>query len=125
MFRKGRSELLDYVLARLANVPVELHPGGLEDSDRRIADLGPDAIPRNQRYRVPRQGYAGLLLLEIVSVDLDKVAPLLWDLVLWEDGIDRARIHAGPAIDALVRVYVVHRSGIGGVNTVHGTDLDT
>jgi len=28
-------------------------PDGLEDANRRIADLGSDAVPRNQGYRVP------------------------------------------------------------------------
>ena len=52
-------ELEYFVLARLErfagrlHVPVELHAGRLEHADRRVADLRPDTIARDERYRVP------------------------------------------------------------------------
>ena len=64
-----------------------------------------------------------LLLLEVVGVDLDVFAPLLRDLVLGEDGVDRARINARAAVDALIRVDEIHGRCVVGVNTVHGADL--
>src|SRR5437660_4337395 len=65
-----------------------------------------------------------LLLLEVVGVDLDVFAPLLRDLVLGKDGVDRARINARAAVDALIRVDEIHGRGVIGVNTVDGANLD-
>src|SRR6266849_7101319 len=62
-------------------------------------------------------------ILEIVGVDLDVFAPLLRDLVLGEDGVDRARINASAAVDALIWIDEIHRRCVVGVNTVHGADL--
>src|SRR5579863_3271782 len=64
------------------------------------------------------------LLLEVVGVNFDEVPPLLRDLVLGEDGVDRARVDARAAVDALVRIDVVHVRGVVGVNAVHRADLD-
>src|ERR1700682_5114911 len=64
-----------------------------------------------------------LPVFEIVGVDLDEIAPLLRNLVLGEDRVDRTRIHARTAIDALVRVDVIHVCRIVGVDAVHRTDL--
>src|SRR5437870_3732856 len=63
------------------------------------------------------------LLLEVVVVDLDEVCPLGRDLVLGEDRVHRARIHARAAVDALVRVDVVHVRGVVGVDAVDGANL--
>src|SRR5207248_6012637 len=63
------------------------------------------------------------LLLEVVGVDLDVVAPLCRHLVLGEDGVDRARVHASTAVDALVGIDVVHVRGVVGVDAVDRTDL--
>src|SRR5579859_5717066 len=63
------------------------------------------------------------LLLEVVGVDLDEVAPLCRHLVLGEDGVDRARIHASAAVDALVGIDVVHVRGVVGVDAVDRADL--
>src|SRR5438477_215997 len=68
-------------------------------------------------------GFGGLLL-EVVGVDLDEVPPLLRDLVLGEDGVDRAGIDAGAAVDALVGVDEVHVGRIVGVDAVDRADLD-
>src|SRR5579859_6712546 len=64
------------------------------------------------------------LLFEVVRVNFDEVPPLLWDLVLGEDRVDRARIDACAAVDALVRIDVVHVRRVVGVNAVDRAHLD-
>src|SRR5579859_4307991 len=64
------------------------------------------------------------LLFEVVRVNFDEVPPLLWDLVLGEDRVDRARIDACSAVDALVRIDVVHVRRVVGVNAVDRAHLD-
>src|SRR6202158_26993 len=66
-----------------------------------------------------------LPVFEIVSVDLDEIAPLLRDLVLGKDRVDRTRVHARAAVDALVRVDVIHLRSVVGMDAVHRTNLDT
>src|ERR1700674_873075 len=65
-----------------------------------------------------------LPVFEIVGVDLDEIAPLLRNLVLGKDRVDRTRVYARAAVDALVRVDVIHRRGVVGVDAVHRTDLN-
>src|ERR1700737_2955199 len=64
-----------------------------------------------------------LPVFEIVSVDLDEIAPLLRNLVLGKDRVDRTRVHARAAVDALIRVDVIHLRSVVGVDAVHRTDL--
>src|ERR1700730_16903408 len=64
-----------------------------------------------------------LPVFEVVGVDLDEIAPLLRNLVLREDSVDRTRVHARSAVDALVRVDVIHRCSVVCMNAVHGTNL--
>src|SRR3982074_1079837 len=66
-----------------------------------------------------------LPVFEIVSVDLDEIAPLLWNLVRGKDRVDGTRVHARAAVDALVRVDVIHLCRIVGVDAVHRTNLHT
>src|SRR3954471_17123965 len=69
-------------------------------------------------------------LLEVVRVDLDELVPLVGDLVLREAGVDRARLDAGVAVDALLRIDVEHldRVVVGlvrrRVDAVDRADLD-
>src|ERR1700680_3560778 len=65
------------------------------------------------------------LMLEIVCVDLDEVAPLFWYLVFRENRVNWARIDAGTTVYALVGIYHVKLRVVIGVDAVHGTDLDT
>src|SRR5690242_12207815 len=65
-----------------------------------------------------------LPVFEIVGVDLDEIAPLLRDLVFGKDRVHRAGIDAGAAVDALVRVDVVHVRRVVRVNTVDRANLD-
>src|SRR5258708_26567857 len=69
------------------------------------------------------QQVAYLPVFEIVGVDLDEIAPLLRDLVLGKDRVDGTGVDARAAVDALVRVDVVHRRGVVGVDAVHRTYL--
>jgi hypothetical protein len=69
------------------------------------------------------QQLAYLPVFEIVGVDLDEIAPLLGNLVLGKDSVHRTRIHARAAVDALVRVDVIHRRGVVRVDAVDGTNL--
>src|ERR1700694_4447015 len=64
-----------------------------------------------------------LPVFEIVGVDLDEIAPLLRDLVLGKDRVDRTRGHARAAVDELVRVDEVHRRRVVRVDAVDRTDL--
>ena len=64
-------------------------------------------------------------LLEVIGVDLDELLPFGRDLVLRKDGVHRAGIHAGTAIDALVGIDVVHVCRVVGVDAVDRADLDT
>ena len=113
MFGERCSEFRDRRLAGLLDVPFELNPGRLEDADGGVADLWTDAVPRDQRYGMPTQSVevgvsSRLPVFEIVGVDLDEVAPLLGHLILRKDGVDRARIDASAAVNALVGVDVIH-----------------
>ena len=56
-------------------------------------------------YRVSRLS-ARLLAGEVLGVDRRVLRPLLGELVLGEAGVDRARLDAGVAVDALVGVDV-------------------
>src|SRR4029077_4977272 len=53
MRRQRRPELLDRAVARLLDVPVELHAVRFEDAYRRVADLRPDAVAGHKCDRVP------------------------------------------------------------------------
>src|SRR5260370_754364 len=64
-----------------------------------------------------------LPVFEIVGVDLDEIAPLLRDLVLGKDRVDGTGVDARAAVDALVRVDVVHRRAVVVVDPVHRTSL--
>ena len=76
-------------------------------------------------WRVTGSLNAGLMpVFEVVDVDLDEVAPLLRDLVLRKDGVDRAGINARPAVDALVGVDVIHVCRVVRVDAVDRADLD-
>jgi len=72
-------------------------------------------------------GQTGLTWLlpirEVVGVDLDEVSPLFGNLILWKDRVDRTRINARPAVDALVWVDEVHLRSIIGVNAIDRADL--
>src|SRR6185312_1908296 len=70
-------------------------------------------------------------LREVVGVDLGVLLPLVRELVLGEAGVDRARLDAGVAVDALLRVDVEHLGRVGSglvgrrVDAIHGAHLDT
>src|SRR5438093_12197142 len=85
--RERRTELSDRRLAGLLHVPLELDTRGLEDAHRGVADLGANAVARDERYGVLGQSGEGsvepvLPVLELVGDDLDEVAPLLWPFVV-------------------------------------------
>src|SRR6476620_4286247 len=67
---------------------------------------------------------------EVVRVDLRVLLPLVGQLVLGEARIDRAGLHAGVAVDALLGIDVEHLgsviAGLVGrrVDAVHGAHLD-
>src|SRR6266700_7931757 len=63
------------------------------------------------------------LLLEVVDVDLDELRPLPRHLVLREDGVHRAGVDAGAAVDALIGIDVVHVGVVVGVDAVDRADL--
>src|SRR5260370_22842664 len=69
------------------------------------------------------QQVAYLPVFEIVGVDLDEIAPLLRDLVLGKDRVDGTGVHARAAVDALIRIYEIHRRRFVGVDAVHRTYL--
>src|SRR5437899_3175880 len=58
--------------------------------------------PLNAAVREP------LPVFEVVGVDLDEVPPLLRYLILRKDRVHGARVDAGAAVDAFVRVDEVH-----------------
>src|SRR5215204_7216699 len=68
-------------------------------------------------------------LLEVVGVYLDEALPLVRELVLREAGVHGAGLHAGVAVDALLRVDVEHLDLVvvglvgGGMDAIDGTDL--
>src|SRR3954452_939799 len=62
--------------------------------------------PPNERLYVAGLGRAGVLV--VVRVDLGELLPLVRHLVLGEAGVDGAGLHAGVAVDALVRIDVQH-----------------
>jgi len=125
MLRQWSAEFGDGCFAGLLDIPIEVHASGFDDANCSVADLRPDAVTRDEGYRVPAQSRrtASLPVFEEVGVDLDEVAPLLRNLVLRKDRVDRTGIHACAAVDALVGVDVVHVGRVGGVDAVHGTDL--
>src|SRR5204863_5263005 len=97
-----------------------------------------DAGARSQRDRatghpglaLQRSSDAELRLRVVLGVDLDVLRPLVRELVLGEAGVNRARLDAGVAVDALVGideklldVLVVRLVGRR-VDAVNGTDLD-
>jgi hypothetical protein len=111
MVRKRRAVLGYGGFAGLVNVPLELDSGGFEDSHGGVADLGADAVARDERYCVLGQSVLTgdvLPVFEIVGVDLDEVAPLLRHFILRKNRVNRARIDAGAAVYALVRVDEIH-----------------
>src|SRR5258708_12076383 len=65
----------------------------------------------------------------VVPVFPNEIGPLLRRLVEREDRVDRARRHAGPAVDALVGMNIEHLGGgeiglvLSGMNAVHRTDV--
>src|SRR5205814_10040680 len=65
-----------------------------------------------------------LPVFEVVGVDLDEVAPLLWHFILRKDRIHGAWIDAGTTVDALVRVDEIHARSVIRMNAVDRTDLD-
>src|SRR5437879_2981433 len=89
---------------------------------RTLASLisGPTPSPG---MRVTAWRATARLLLEVVVVDLDELCPLRGHLVLREDRVHRAGVHAGAAVDALVRIDEVHVGVVVGVDAVDGADL--
>src|SRR6202158_5065978 len=85
---------------------------------------GPTPSP-GTRVTACRPNYADLPVLEIVGVDLDEIAPLLRNLILRKDRVDRTRVHTCAAVDALVRVDEIHLRCVVGMDAVHRTDLNT
>src|ERR1043165_1420449 len=74
--------------------------------------------------------YLGLLLgLVVVEVELDVLVPLRREVLLREDRLHRALIHAQAAVDARVRVDVQHlrrlelRLVLGRMDAVHRADI--
>ena len=67
--------------------------------------------------------------LEVVGVDRDVALPLLGHFVEREDRLDRARRHAGAAVDALVGIDVQHLRGLecrfvlAGMDAIDRTDV--
>ena len=92
---------------------------------RAPARRGPPAAPAKER--------GGLLAAvgEVLGVDLRELLPLVGQLVLGEAGVHRAGLHAGVAVDALLRIDVEHLgrvvAGLVGrrVDAIHGAHLDT
>ena len=68
---------------------------------RSIAGVGIDAFGTFQRRFLLCYGRE---ILAFIAVFLDPVRPFLGDLLLGEDGFDRAFGHAGIAIDADIRL---------------------
>ena len=64
------------------------------------------------------------LLFEVIRVDLDEPLPLIWQVGFEEDRLDGALRHADAAVNALIRVDVVHRVVVRRVDAVHRADLD-
>src|SRR5262252_1539820 len=62
--------------------------------------------------------------LEVVGVDLDERRPLRGDLVLRVDSAHRTGVDAGAAVDAVVRVDVVHLGAVVRVDAVGRAHLD-
>src|SRR5450756_1209551 len=78
---------------------------GWEAGDQGGVRAHPADLGRSPRG-VQRPGPAGQRLGEEPGVVGGEVGPLLGDVVLVEDGLDRADRLAGPAVDALVRLDV-------------------
>src|SRR5262249_3335224 len=77
--------------------------------------------------RWPQLGEAlagGVLVLEVVVVERRIVRPLLGDVLLGEDRLDRTRIDAGAAVDALVGIDVEHPILVGPDDAVDRAFLD-
>src|SRR4029079_8799582 len=64
------------------------------------------------------------LLLEEGLVQRDEVCPLLRDVILEEDGLDRADLGADATVDTLVRVDEVLVGFISRMDAIDWTDLD-
>src|SRR5215212_5111222 len=71
-----------------------------------------------------------LWVVEVAGVDTEELAIVLCEVVVGCYGVDRACLHAGPAVDALLRVDVQHRRRPvvrfvrSRVDAVHRTDAD-
>src|SRR3954449_6326510 len=76
----------------------------------RAAETRPGLMPQKRTRRpgptTSRSGLEPLLVREVVGVFLGEAGPLVRHLVLGEAGVDRARLDAGVAVDALLRVDV-------------------
>src|SRR6202171_1860480 len=83
---------------------------------------GPTPAPGT---RVTEGRNQDLPVFEIVGVDLDEIAPLLRNLILGKDRINRTGVHARAAVDALVRIDEIHLRCVVGMDAVHRTDLNT
>src|SRR5207302_84415 len=69
-------------------------------------------------------GPGAVLVLEVDLVDLDEAHLRGGHVLLGEDGIHRAGVDAGPAVDALVGVDVDHAVRISLMDAVDWADLD-
>ncbi len=63
-------------------------------------------------------------VLEIVSVNLNKMFPLLGGLTFDEDRVHRAFGDAGGAINAFLGVYINHLVAIIAMDAVHRANVD-
>ena len=63
------------------------------------------------------------LLLEVVRVHFREPHPFLRDLILGENSVHQTRIDACSAVDALVRVDVVHGIAVAGMYAVNRAHL--
>src|SRR3954462_10279122 len=95
------------------------------------ANAAPTASRRSGRSRGPAPSrWRSLLAGEVVGVDLREGGPLTGELVLRETGVDRARLDARVAVDALVGIDVklLLRLVVGLVRSrmdaIHRADLD-
>src|SRR5918997_3721264 len=85
--------------------------------------------PPGRRRQSGGTGLA-LLLLVVVRVQLRELLPLVRKLVLGEARVDRACLHAGIAVDALVGIDIEHLDLVvvrlvrGRMDAIDRTDLD-
>src|SRR5205823_1452623 len=66
----------------------------------------------------------GVLILEVDLVDVDELHLRGGHVLLREDGVDRAGIHTGAAVDALVGVDVHNAVGLDLMNAVERAYID-